>query len=98
VVDFVRVEYLTTAGWAVGHAGTNMEDPQRYVDGLVKDRGTYARCVELGEADLAPTGVTWAPDPLPSFDDAPRGKVPVGKIAVCAVCGGPHNRKFECLL
>ncbi|WP_027860115.1 hypothetical protein [Marmoricola sp. URHB0036] len=41
-----RLEYLTTNGWAVGHAGIALLHPARYVERLTA-RGKFARCTEL---------------------------------------------------
>jgi hypothetical protein len=95
MVEFGRLDYLTRAGWVVGHAGIALQDPQRYVTGLGR-RATVARFVPL-DGDYRP-GQPVLPPVVPEFSLAPRGKVPGTKISECAACGGPHDRPWECVL
>jgi hypothetical protein len=98
--EFGRLEYLTTAGWVVGHAGMALQDPQKYVDGLA-NRGprddrppVYARFVVLDE-NFKPS-MKFEPAEVPPPEKA--GGVPITRITECAACGEPHERRFECLI
>lgn len=53
VPTFCRIEYWspTTQDWTVGHAGTNLLNPQRYVTKL-GERGTIARIVEVDTGNV----------------------------------------------
>lgn len=87
MVTFGRIEYLTSAGWVNGHAGINLVDPQRYVDGLK----VHGRFTEIDE-DFLPGKVI-----LPTTEK-PVGGVPVAKIRECSACQGQHDTPWECLL
>jgi hypothetical protein len=50
VPTFCKLEYLTTNGWVVGHAGVNLLHPQRYIERLAA-RG------KVGRVTIVDTGV-----------------------------------------
>lgn len=99
--EFGRLEYHTSAGWVVGHAGMALQDPQAYVDGLAKRQKdkepapVIARFVTLDE-NFQP-GKVFRPAAVPPFHESPGG-APVTRVKECAACGGEHGRRFECLL
>ena len=99
---FVRLEYLTPAGWATGHAGVSLLEPQRYVDRLAAKR-KFGRAVELGATDMAPTGVVWEPADLPDLKDLKPSDTVIPAlmergINKCSECGEAHKTPWECLL
>lgn len=103
---FGRLDYQTRVGWVVGHAGTNLQDPQAYVNRLAKPRvvagverpGVVARFVpgDPGGPWEAPV----LPPDVPAFEDVPEVvAVPIGsRIVECADCGHPHKVPWGCLL
>jgi hypothetical protein len=93
MAEFGRLDYLTPAGWGVGHSGLNLIDPQRYVDKLHKDRQVTARFVPLGE-DFQPIH----PSILPPPPHEANGRAPVHRISECEACGNQHRKAWECIL
>jgi len=91
VPTLCRLEYLTPAGWVVGHADVNLLDPQRYVERLAT-KGVPARVVEL--EDMRPSGVVHQPGTLPP----PTTRIPLARVVECSDCGGAHDRAWSCLL
>jgi hypothetical protein len=51
VPTFCRLEYLTPAGWATGHAGIALLHPRRYVERLAK-RGKIGRVTLLDTGEI----------------------------------------------
>ena len=102
--DFGRLDYLTRVGWVVGHAGISLQDPEKYVTGLAKDKvvqgvtknGTIARFVPL-DGDWR-AGSPVLPPVVPDFPNAPQEKTPITRISECAGCGDPHEKPWECVL
>ena len=43
---YVRLEYWRNATWEIGHHGTRLVNPTKYLQALAK-RGTIARAVDL---------------------------------------------------
>ena len=96
--SFVRLEYLTPAGWAVGHGSLTLADPQAYVDGLAR-RGVPARCVEVALASTDATGVVWGQgEATPEPVGVPLAALSRAGVTECSACGGAHRREWECVL
>jgi hypothetical protein len=51
VPEFCRIEYRTRRGWAIGHAGINLMDPQKYIDKLAKG-GTIGRAIAVDTGEI----------------------------------------------
>jgi hypothetical protein len=96
-----RLEYLTPEGWAIGHAGIALLDPEAYVKRL-RARGKFGRATVLNDR-LQPTGEIYVaeglPDPstLVKPDDGTRAPV---LPELCDDCSGYHKPPFDggCLI
>jgi hypothetical protein len=93
----VRLEYLTPAGWAVGHSGLRLLHPAKYVE-RKQAKEKVARAVELGD-DMQPTGRVWEPENMETSEETQdTGFLARRGVASCANCGESHPTPWECLL
>jgi len=105
---FCRLEYLTSKGWSVGHAGIALLSPQRYVERL-SAREKFGRATVLDPDTLEPTDEVYVSPNLPAdlsvlIPDPPYRvpkKAGAGeKPKPCAHCDEVHDAPFDgsCLL